>query len=96
VPSPNIAHQITWILSTCGEIVLLGATIGLYTSPHHDDRRIASKRGKIRRSPDSWEATEIVIDTVRLIILLFLVTFYTIFSLEREWNTYPRRQRLRF
>jgi ABC-type transport system involved in Fe-S cluster assembly fused permease/ATPase subunit len=85
-PSPNISHQITWIVATIGEIIILGATIALYTSPHKENNTILSAPIELRRSPTTWEVVDLAIDTIRLIILLFLVAFYLIFSLERLYS----------
>jgi ABC-type transport system involved in Fe-S cluster assembly fused permease/ATPase subunit len=85
-PSPNIAHQLTWILATIVEVVLLGATIALYTSPHRDINSLGTENGDIYLTPNEWEIVEIIADTFRVLILLFLVAFYIIFSLERLWK----------
>ena len=48
---------------------------------------------KIRRSASEWEIVEVTIDAIRVIILLFLIGFYIIFSLERSYknrNSYRR------
>jgi ABC-type transport system involved in Fe-S cluster assembly fused permease/ATPase subunit len=85
-PSPNIAHQLTWIIATIAEVVLLGATIALYTSPHKNINSLATEDGDISLTPNEWEIVEIIADTFRVLILLFLVAFYVIFSLERLWK----------
>jgi ABC-type transport system involved in Fe-S cluster assembly fused permease/ATPase subunit len=86
-PSPNIAHQITWLVAVLGELVLLGASIAFYTSPHVAVNSLRKeKKHKIVRSPNEWEIFEVIVDVVRLVILLFLVGFYVLFSLERAYK----------
>ncbi len=82
-PSPNIAHLITWVSSLIGELVLLGATIGLYTNPHKEINSLAGDSDDIYQSPNNWEIVEILVDILRVIILLPLVGFYILFSLQR-------------
>ena len=85
-PSPSIAHQLTWIIATIAEVVLLGATMALYTSPHKEINSLGTEDGDISLTPNEWEIVEIIADTFRVLILLFLVAFYVIFSLERLWK----------
>lgn len=93
-PSPSIAHQITWVVATIGELILFAASIVLYTSPARDTNSLISSELKrdqdslyrTRRDgdgPDEWQVAEILIDFLRLVILLFLVGLYAAFSLER-------------
>jgi hypothetical protein len=85
-PSPNIAHQITWVIATIAELILLGGTLALYTKPHRDNNSLLQDSKDIFNSPNEWEVVEIIADTLRVIILLFLVSFYLIFSLERLYK----------
>jgi ATP-binding cassette, subfamily B, vacuolar membrane transporter HMT1/ACLQ len=82
-PSPNIAHQITWVVGFIGELILLGATIALYTNPHADINSLRKSQAKIYRSPNEWEVIELTVDVIRVIIFFFIIGFYIIFSLER-------------
>lgn len=71
-------------MSTILELILLAGTFALYTSPHKEINSVSKdKRGKVYRTPTSWELVELVIDVARVIILLSLFSFYTIFSIER-------------
>ncbi|KAF8854696.1 hypothetical protein BDZ45DRAFT_706449 [Acephala macrosclerotiorum] len=85
-PSPNIAHQITWCVAAIGEVILLGGTITLYTGPHNETNSIADN-DRIYKSANGWEITEIIIDICRLIIVLLLVAFYVVFTLERHYKS---------
>jgi ABC-type transport system involved in Fe-S cluster assembly fused permease/ATPase subunit len=97
-PSPTIAHQITWIVATIAEAVLLAATINLYTTgkhvnalPRKDLKRDSSAKGDTPPCMKTeWEIAEIMIDVFRLVILLFLVGFYTTFSLGRLYKNRSR------
>lgn len=90
-PSPNIAHQITWILAIIAELVLLGGTISLYTSPHHPYNSLR-KEPEILTSPSQWEIVEIAIDSMRVAVFLLMIGLYILFSLERAYKSrYPSR-----
>lgn len=86
-PSPNLAHQITWGVSTVVELLLLGGDIALYTSPHKEINSLKkANREKVYKSPTDWEAVQLTIDIARVIILLALFGFYIVFSLERSYS----------
>jgi len=85
-PSPNIAHQITWLVAIIGETILLGASIAFYTSPHVAVNSLQKEEHTIAQSPSEWEIFEVIVDVVRLVILFFQVGFYVIFSLERAYK----------
>lgn len=95
-PSPCIAHQITWSFAAIAEAVLLGASIGLkydnqiFDTPIHVDLKRNSHRGSKYEETESlqWHTAEIAIDVLRLVILLFLIGFYAIFSLERIYKNH--------
>jgi ABC-type transport system involved in Fe-S cluster assembly fused permease/ATPase subunit len=83
-PSPNVAHFITWVVALLVEIVLLIAAILLYTSPHEEVNSLRVHDKDFHESATDWEATELAVDAIRVIVLTFLVAFYVIFSLERS------------
>jgi ABC-type transport system involved in Fe-S cluster assembly fused permease/ATPase subunit len=85
-PSPCIAHQLTWVLALIGEGILFGASAALYTRPHNDVNSLVKHNKKIHKRADDWEIIDISIDAIRVTIFLFLVAFYTIFSLERSFK----------
>lgn len=73
------------MVALIGEAILLGASISVYSSPH-DRNSLRSGLKDLRRTPTKWEILEVVIDGVRVIIISFLIVFYTIFSLERSYK----------
>ncbi|KAL3423319.1 heavy metal tolerance protein precursor [Phlyctema vagabunda] len=83
-PSPTVAHQISWISCLLGEIVLFGASVALYTSPHGDINSLDFSRGDLRKQADDWEIIELALDAARVFLLILLVALYTLFSLERS------------
>ena len=84
-PSPNISHQLTWVVALIGELVLLGGTIALYSSPH-DVNSLRKDKSHFRTNVSEWEALEITIDVIRTIIIIFLILFYIVFSLEQSYK----------
>ena len=83
-PSPNIAHFLTWVVALIVEILLLTTTILLYTSPHGEVNSVRQQDKDFHATATDWEATELAVDAIRVIILTFLVAFYVIFSIERS------------
>lgn len=86
-PSPNIVHQTTWVIALIGELIMLGSTISLYTGPHKEYNSLHPEKDPIYKTPTDWEVAEILIDTLRVILLLFSIGFYIIFSLERLYKS---------
>lgn len=92
-PAPSIAHQVTWVVATVAEAVLLAATIDLNTNKEINSvateelkRDNRHGRNSDRIPPNEWELAEVLIGTIRLVILLFLVGFYITFSVERRYK----------
>ncbi len=79
-PSPTIAHLTTWIVGLVLEIVLLGASLAIYTSKHQEPRVGPLKYGRLRENITTWEIVEIVIDFIRILLLLSLICFYLLFA----------------
>lgn len=83
-PSPTTAHLATWLLSVVIEIVLLGASLAIYTSKHREPQVGNERGGRLRRHITQWEIAEIVIDVVRILVLLALIAFYLLFVAARN------------
>lgn len=87
-PAPAFPHQLTWIAGLIGELILLVASALLYTSRHEDVNTLqeGGTRDVYEQATD-WEILEITIDAVRTILLVFLVGFYALFSMERSYKS---------
>lgn len=83
-PSPTAAHVITWVFGLLVEVVLLGATLAVYTSPHREPRADDPYGGKLRHGITKWEAVEVVLDVFRVLLILALLSFYTLFVVLRR------------
>lgn len=78
-PSPTWAHASSWALCAVMEIALLGASIDLYSRTHREPTVGDPNGGELEKAMTEWEVTEIILDLVRIILLLALVGFYTLF-----------------
>ncbi|KAI9783436.1 MAG: hypothetical protein M1835_003812 [Candelina submexicana] len=83
-PAPTTAHLTTWIVGLVFEIVLLGASLAIYTSEHHEPRVDQWKHGRLRENITAWEIAEIATDFIRVLILLALICFYLLFAYLRH------------
>lgn len=79
-PSPTVAHLSTWILGLALELILLGASLALYTTPHRDRTATTPDGGAVQTKPNGWEITEVCIDIVRITILVTLIGLYATFA----------------
>ncbi|KAL1304064.1 hypothetical protein AAFC00_000499 [Neodothiora populina] len=78
-PSPTWAHASSWALCAVMEIMLLGASIALYSHKHHEPTVEDPDGGELERGMTEWEITEVTLDLVRIVLLLALVAFYGLF-----------------
>ena len=85
--SPYLAHLVTWSVATVMEILLLVASFGVYTQPHREPKVGDPEGGEMRRDMTDWEILEVTVDLVRIILLLALIAFYTLFVLLRGHKT---------
>ena len=83
-PSPASAHFITWVVALLLELVLIGASIAVYSGEHREPSAHDPKGGEKRYTVTEWEAIEVAIDAVRVLLLTALVFFYALFSLLRS------------
>ncbi|KAI7097876.1 putative ABC transporter [Hortaea werneckii] len=78
-PSPTLAHLMTWVAASLMEIILLGASFGLYSRAHREPRVGEPGGGELQEDMTEFEITEVTLDLVRIIFLLALVGFYALF-----------------
>ncbi|PQE15591.1 Heavy metal tolerance protein [Rutstroemia sp. NJR-2017a BBW] len=89
-PSPSIVHQVTWLVALIAEVVLLGASVSLYTSAHREPNSLNLYDPNLHKNATQWEIVELVLDAFRVVLLFFCSAFYTVFSLERSYKNRSR------
>jgi len=83
-PSPTTAHVATWVLSLVFEVLLLGASLAIYTNKHREPQVDNERGGRLRRHITHWEIAEITIDLTRILLLLALTSLYLLFVAARN------------
>lgn len=83
-PSPTAAHFLTWLVAFILEAILLGASLTIYDNKHREPTAGTPGQGRLRRGVTHWEAVEIVVDIVRILFILALIAFYSLFVLLRK------------
>ncbi|KAF6226337.1 hypothetical protein HO133_009203 [Letharia lupina] len=78
-PAPTGAHLSTWIVASILEIILLGASLALYTSDHREPKAGSGRDGQFRTGVTTYEAVEVLIDLLRILFLGALIFFYVLF-----------------
>jgi hypothetical protein len=63
------------------ELVLLGAKLDLYTSEHREPSSKDPGDGLVRKSMTQWEAIEVAIDLVRVLLLITLLVALAVFTI---------------
>ncbi|RMZ68559.1 Heavy metal tolerance [Pyrenophora seminiperda CCB06] len=77
-PSPTEAHLATWSLGTVLEIVLVALSFAIYTHPHKEPT-VGEPPKRLRFGMTDWEAAEVAMDLLRILLLLALIVFYVLF-----------------
>ncbi|KAL8651054.1 MAG: hypothetical protein Q9226_004875 [Calogaya cf. arnoldii] len=93
-PSPTAAHFSTWIVALVLELMLLGASLSLYTAEHREPKMGSPRGGQLNKGVTHWEAIEILIDILRVITLLGLIIFYCLFIALRALKQRRATQKL--
>ncbi|KAL8972456.1 MAG: hypothetical protein Q9183_000543 [Haloplaca sp. 2 TL-2023] len=78
-PSPTTTHFSTWLLALVLELILLGASLSLYSNEHREPQAGNPGGGQVQKGVTNWEAIEILIDVFRVIFLLGLIFSYCLF-----------------
>ena len=79
-PSPTSAHLVTWLVALPLELVIIGASLTIYTVPHREPRVGDPGGGKLRKDITGWEVLEIIVYFCRLASLLGLSIIYLVFK----------------
>jgi ABC-type transport system involved in Fe-S cluster assembly fused permease/ATPase subunit len=82
-PAPNIVHLVTWIVALVAEVVLLGVSTALYTSPNHEQSILKGSRNYYG-SANQWEIAELICDATRVLLLILNIGLYAIFMVQRK------------
>ncbi|KAH7092642.1 hypothetical protein FB567DRAFT_242581 [Paraphoma chrysanthemicola] len=85
-PSPTVAHLATWIAATVLEVVLVALSFEIYTHAHKEPTA-GRPSTKLRFHMTDWEAAEVAVDLLRIVLLLALIGFYIVFVVQ------PQRRR---
>lgn len=85
-PSPTLVHLITWAVGLIVEIFLFALSASIYTSPHHDRNSTIDdpKKRPVVQEANDWEIVELLVDASRILLLVFLCTFYGLFSYQQR------------
>jgi hypothetical protein len=78
-PSPTAAHFATWTVALILEAVLVACSLAIYTHAHHEPTAGNPAHPKLRLNLTEWEAAEVAIDLLRIVLLLALMGFYAVF-----------------
>ena len=80
-PSPTLVHGISWTVALLMEIILFGAKLDIYSFKHREPSSENLQGGPIRRVMTQWEAVEVTIDLIRILLLIAVISGYGLFIL---------------
>ena len=78
-PSPKSYHLLTWLTGFASELLLLAASLVLYSSKHREPKVGDPVGGELKRHLTTWETIEVFIDLIRIVCLFGLALFYISF-----------------
>lgn len=93
-PSPSAVHLITWSFALVGELIILGASLVYFTSPHHEINSL-NPDAAILDSPSQWEIVDLLCDATRVLLLVLCVSFYVFFTYQQSATRTKRTRRER-
>ena len=80
-PAPTSVHLITWLVSLPLDLIILGASLQIYTSEHREPRVDHPEQGVLRKTITGWEAIEVVVFFVRIALLLGSPLLYLVYKI---------------
>jgi hypothetical protein len=82
-PSPTEAHLATWVFAVVLESVLVACSFVIYTHPHQEPTA-GHTIPRQRFGMTDWEAAEVAVDLLRIVLLLALIAFYVVFVVQPQ------------
>lgn len=75
-PSPTFAQFVPWLVAIPIELLILGASLSIYTTVHREPVVGDPNGGRLRNSITLWESVEVVSNCIRVLFLVTLVMVY--------------------
>ncbi len=86
VPAPSTVHFIVWFVALPVELLIIGASLQIYTVPHHEPVVGDQQGGKYREHISPWEAVEMIVYFCRAGLLLALMALFLIYKIA-SWRS---------
>jgi ATP-binding cassette, subfamily B, vacuolar membrane transporter HMT1/ACLQ len=86
-PSPTVAHLLVWLVSLPLELIILGATLSVYTVPHREPVIGNPEGGKLLKTVTPWEVIEVLVNFARLALFLSLALLFLVVQMSRRYGT---------
>jgi ATP-binding cassette, subfamily B, vacuolar membrane transporter HMT1/ACLQ len=92
-PSPTGAQFVPWLLAILLEAIIWASSLAIYSNPHNEPIVGDPQGGPWRYGITAWEATELAVNAIRLVLLAALV-FLFIASTNRRPTSRKANSRL--
>lgn len=89
-PSPSISHQITWVVAAIVEILIFSLSYSLHTFSHKATNSLVENSQHILQSRTDWKIIELLCNGIRVVILIFMILIYILFSIEHHFKSEKR------
>jgi ATP-binding cassette, subfamily B, vacuolar membrane transporter HMT1/ACLQ len=83
-PAPTSVHLVTWLVALPIDLLIIGISLQIYTSRHHEPRVGDPTGGKIREGLTPWEGLEITIYFCRVAMLLGSSIVFLVYKISSK------------
>ncbi|KKY14362.1 putative heavy metal tolerance protein [Phaeomoniella chlamydospora] len=83
-PSPTISHLLSWIVTLPLEIIIIGASLTLYSHSHHEPKVGDPAGGRLQPGITPWELFEVICYFIRFVVLLTLIMIFAAIKISRS------------
>lgn len=80
-PSPTWVHLVIWLVALPLDLIILAASLHIYTGPHHEPKVGNQMGGQFRSHATPWEVVEVTIYLVRSGLLLGMSLIYALYMI---------------
>lgn len=81
-PSPTFTQFVPWLVAIPIEFTILGASLSIYSGPHHEPVVGDPAGGRQRTGITAWESMEVLSNSLRALFLTTLVLLYKFGSIS--------------
>jgi ATP-binding cassette, subfamily B, vacuolar membrane transporter HMT1/ACLQ len=84
-PAPTMVHMVTWLFALPLELIIIGASLSIYTVPHREPTIGDPQGGKLHHSITGWEVLEVCVYFCRVALLLGASIIFLVYKIGAKY-----------